>query len=436
MISFWYMTLTKQSVIFIVGFVALGFFLFAPRVDAVGLEADAMCNPVILQCGCGQIMGSKGCIGGPNMWKCPCYDTTNTFGSSGICVAPMKCLAQSTGGPDGFGLDIVKSMLGELMKKLMQGGGGGGGGGGGSGTGPDGTGGPTGCGSYVATSDVTQVSTSNTGGVCYYYQSPVSSLLSGNDTTNGNGLSLSEQLNALTDNNANTLTNNNANTSDTLNRQLNARVSTSTPTTTRTILTQGVQGALISGIRGDMQVFGNGVTILAASVDASGNSSTAGFYGASSVTGQPVNTIVNLCKGRPWSKHMLSYALPPTFFDSLCIMRGYSVGTAPAAAPSVKIVQKVATSSAATTTAPVLPPKVSIWSVPPTVPLGSRTSIFWTSQGVKDCTITSPDGAFSQTAPAGSASTVALTKTTAFTIACVAPDGKPFTDSVTVNLSQ
>ncbi|MEK7093166.1 MAG: hypothetical protein AAB927_01645, partial [Patescibacteria group bacterium] len=58
----------------------------------------------------------------------------------------MKCLAQSTGGPDGFGLDIVKSMLGELMKKLMQqGSGGGGGGGGGTGTGIDGTTGPTGC---------------------------------------------------------------------------------------------------------------------------------------------------------------------------------------------------------------------------------------------------------------------------------------------------
>ncbi|MEK7601144.1 MAG: hypothetical protein AAB480_01240 [Patescibacteria group bacterium] len=348
----------------------------------------------------------------------------------------MKCLAQSTGGPDGFGLDIVKSMLGELMKKLMQqGSGGGGGGGGGTGTGIDGTTGPTGCGSYVATSDVTQVSTSNTGGVCYYYQSSVSDLLGGNDTTNGNGLSLSDQLNALTDSNANTLTNNNANTSSTLNRQLNERAATSTPTTTRTILTQGVQGGLMSGIRGDMQVLGNGVTILAASVDAQGNSSTAGFYGASSVTGQPVSTIVNLCKGRPWSKHMLSYALPPTFFDSLCIMRGYSVGTAQAAAPSVKIVQKIATSSA-TTTPPVLPPKVDIWAVPASVPLGSRASVFWTSQGVKDCTITSPDGAFSQAAPSGSASTVALTKTTTFTISCTAPDGKPVNKSVTVNLSQ
>ena len=280
-------------------------------------------------------MGPKGCIGGPNMWKCPCYDTTNTFGSSGICVAPMKCLAQSTGGPDGFGLDIVKSMLGELMKKLMQQGSGGGSGGGGTGTGIDGTTGPTGCGSYVATSDVTQVSTSNTGGVCYYYQSSVSDLLGGNDTTNGNGLSLSDQLNALTDSNANTLTNNNANTSSTLNRQLNERAATSTSTTTRTTLTQGVQGDSLGysrrhvGLRqrshhscglGGRKRQQYHRRILRCEL----RHGSAGEYDSKSLQGPPV--VETLC----------SYALPPTFFDSLCIMRGYSVGTAPAAAPSVK----------------------------------------------------------------------------------------------------
>ena len=411
-------------VVVAVMFVAVGTFLFTPlKASAVNLEGDLIC----MSC---QMDPTK-----PRFCPTvPCPDSTSGYTTPARCAFPGKCQAIGAAGGDQFGLDIVKSMLGSLMQKLMQGGGSGSGSG--SGSGASGTTGPTGCGSYVATSDVTQVSTSNTGGVCYYYQAPVSSLLNGNDTTAGNGLSLSEQLNALTDSNANTISNNNANTSSALNRQVNTQTKSATTSTSTTAVKQGVQGGLTSGIRGDMQVFSNGVTILAASVDANGNSSTAGFYGANTVTGQPVSTIVNLCKGRPWAKHMLAYALPPTFFDSLCIMRGYSVGVEKAAAPSVKVVQKVATSSAATTTAPVLPPKVSIWSVPPSVPLGSRASIFWTSQGVKDCTITSPDGTFSQTAPAGSASTVALTKTTTFTISCVAPDGKPVSDSVTANLSQ
>ena len=230
-------SVTRAPLFFVaVFFVGTLLLLFVPnRTDALGLDADKMCNPVILQCGCGQIMGPKGCIGGPNMWKCPCYDTTNTFGSSGICVAPMKCLAQSTGGPDGFGLDIVKSMLGELMKKLMQQGSGGGSGGGWH---------RHRYRRHNRSDRLRLIRRDIRRHTSFHVQHRRSllllsviglDLLGGNDTTNGNGLSLSDQLNALTDSNANTLTNNNANTSSTLNRQLNERAATSTSTTTRTL---------------------------------------------------------------------------------------------------------------------------------------------------------------------------------------------------------
>ncbi|HEY4526864.1 MAG TPA: hypothetical protein VJK53_03390, partial [Candidatus Paceibacterota bacterium] len=184
---------------------------------------------------------------------------------------------------------------------------------------------------------------------------------------------------------------------------------------------------------------GNSGTILAGSVDQSGNSVTAGFFGSDTFTGQPTGVIANLCQSRPWASNILSYVLPPTFFDSLCVLRGYQVGKPQPVIPKVTIIQSTpkATPKAvpATSTMPTVTPKVSIWAVPATVPLGSRTSIFCNSQGVTNCAVSSPDGSFSQNSLSGGASTVALTGATTFTMSCIAPDGSHVTDYVTVNLS-
>ena len=426
------MSVAKQSIVFVIGVVALVFFSFAPRVNAVGLEGDAMCNPVIPSCPCGTVPGPKGCTGGANKFMCPpgvCIDNTSGFSTPGTCIAPNKCKALSTSGPDGFGLDIVKQMLGSLMQKLMQGSKGGGGGESGAGTGALGDQGKTGCTSYYR---VTTPSTDP----CAYYVAPVSEALIGTGSEGSNPKSVFDQLNALTNTNINDNTNTGTDTnlSTVFSKVENRIVSASSSTSTAGTQAPG-RIAMPSGITGDMRVFQTGVTILAGSVDEKGNSATAGFFGSDTMNGQPVGNIVTLCKSRPWSGNLLAYALPPNFFDSLCVMRGYSVGTPPATPPAVIVVKTIATSSPATTTVPVLPPKVDIWAVPETVPLGSRASIFWVSQGVKNCTVTTPDGTFSETTLNGAASTIALTKATIFTISCTAPDGKPATRSVTVNLS-
>ncbi len=85
-------------------------------VHAVGMDADKTCNPVIMQCGCGQIMGPKGCIGGNNRYMCPCSDTTSGHVTAGVCVAPNKCQAK-TG--DGKGVDSGLSQLGQILGQLL-----------------------------------------------------------------------------------------------------------------------------------------------------------------------------------------------------------------------------------------------------------------------------------------------------------------------------
>ena len=219
----------------------------------------------------------------------------------------------------------------------------------------------------------------------------------------------------------------------------NGRTITSTPSSTLPVIVpQGVIQGLTSGVSGDIRILGNSGTILAGSVDPGGNSVTAGFFGSNTFTGQPTGVIANLCKSRPWAGNILSYILPATFFDSLCVLRGYQVGTPKPAAPTVTVFQsapKKVTKTPVATTTPAVPPKVDIWAVPSSVPLGSRTSVFWSSQGVTNCTETSPDGSFSQNTLSGGASTVALTGATTFTMSCIAPDGSHVTDYVTVNLS-
>jgi len=61
--------------------------------------ADASCNPVVTECGCGQVKNSKGqCEQGSNKYMCPCSETVNGQPTSGQCVAADKCLATKTDG--------------------------------------------------------------------------------------------------------------------------------------------------------------------------------------------------------------------------------------------------------------------------------------------------------------------------------------------------
>lgn len=200
---------------------------------------------------------------------------------------------------------------------------------------------------------------------------------------------------------------------------------------------------LIPGLRGDIQIFSSGGTIIAGSRNQTGNTEVAGFFGSNTFNGQPQGVVANICRARPWATSVLSYVLPANFFDSLCVARGYAVGDPPPVQQPTVVVtqtpsqpaQQTTAPTASTTSVPSVPASVRIWSVPASVPLGSRASIFWTSQGVTSCLVTSPDGSFSQTTLSGGASTVALTGATTFTISCLSPNGTPVTDYVTVNIA-
>lgn len=195
------------------------------------------------------------------------------------------------------------------------------------------------------------------------------------------------------------------------------------------------------GLRGDINTQVTGATVVAGGRDTQGNIEVAGFYGSETFNGGSQGLVGSWCKSRPWATNFLSKIITPTFFDNLCTSRGYQVGTPPAA-PAVVLQQTpkpkpkpavVATTTAATAT-PGVTPKVDIWAVPASVPLGGRTSVFWNTQGVTNCTETSASGGFSQNSLSGGAATQPITAATTFSISCLAPDGSPVTDSVTVNL--
>lgn len=220
-----------------------------------------------------------------------------------------------------------------------------------------------------------------------------------------------------------------------------------TPTTRINFKTNAKTGGLTvppGGMSGDIKEGEGGATAIGGLRDTEKNVEVAGFYGTETFGGQQSKGVVaSWCQNRPWASNFLSKITGPTFFDSICERLGYQVGMPPAApAPETTLQQQpksggsATKNSAATTTAtaPTIPPKVDIWAVPVSVAIGARTSVFWNSQGVSDCVETSPDGGFSHSSVSGGASTQPITHETVFSISCLAPDGTPVTDSVTVNL--
>lgn len=421
------------------------------KVHATGMEADAKCIAAWdYSCPCGVVCKKGGPPGGLN---CPCSETTNGFGTSGVCVAALKCLAKNTAGLDGKGMSIGDlSQLMQMAKGLMDmvKGQGGGSGGGGSGVATPGTT-PTlgGCASYY---NVTTPSSDP----CAVYMPPVSESLGSTtgSTSAGNDL-ISSLLGGGyvdTSSNSNTQTSSNTTTgtTETATTTNNTAGTTNTPTTVVATTTKTVIAPvpLNAGLSGDIQYSSSSVTVLVNNVDSKTNTQVAGFYGTGAA-GQPQGTVSSMCSNRPWATNFLSYIIPATFFDSLCSLRGYKVGqtTVKAAAPQTVSTKQIVTvtkpavkpatttKAVATTTGPYVEPKADIWAVPASVPLGARTTVFWSAKGVTSCEETSPDGSFTQKTLSGGAATVPLSGATTYSISCLTPAGDHITNYVTVNLS-
>lgn len=419
---------------------------------AMSGAANAMCEPwKVTRCGCGNVevpagglFGGTKCVHNGNTYDCPvgiCRDKIPGFKDEvlGICVKEHVCEAKIAPGLNGGnvldqGLSQLGKMLGQVLQQLMQGGGGGGEGAGTSpipGTCPNG---------YY------QVSTPSSD-PCAQYVPPTSSQI---DTSLPGSSAADTLMQALTGSPSDgtsggasvTITNTNTNTNTNSNTTVSVISPTSTAASAFNIGGTGVPVSLVplNGSMGDIQLTGTGATVLAGATDAQSNTTVAGFYGSDTFGGQePQGIAASLCHSRPWASNFLSVVIPPTFFDGLCTWRGYQVGAPPAPAP---VLQQTAitprqptTPQPSATTTPAAPPRVDIWAAPASVPLATRTSIFWNTQGVSDCTVSSPEGNFNQTSLSGGAATVPITGATTFTILCAAPDGSSVTDSVTVNLS-
>lgn len=204
-----------------------------------------------------------------------------------------------------------------------------------------------------------------------------------------------------------------------------------------------------SGISGAIQTSGTGATFVGNEV-ASG-SETSVFFGGDTIAGFVTNLISGWCQSRPWASGIIARIIPPSFFDGLCKSNGFSVGSpisqAVASAGSQPTValsqtpveqgftQPTQVVHVIATTTPVIPGRVDIWAVPSSVPLGSRTTIFWNTENVTSCTESSPDGSFVESSLTGGAATVPLTQPTTYTISCLDSQGKPVTGYVVVSIS-
>ncbi|HEY4514050.1 MAG TPA: hypothetical protein VJH69_01865 [Candidatus Paceibacterota bacterium] len=200
---------------------------------------------------------------------------------------------------------------------------------------------------------------------------------------------------------------------------------------------------IVPGAGGDIQLTTTGATISAEIVDARRNIQFSAFFGAKTLTEAPRTLPERMCIVRPWMHPPVAQKIPVYIFDGICSEKGYKTGLPAAVAAasiqptaSTKPAMTISPTTIATTSVamPTIKPAAAIWAVPDSVPLGSRTTIFWNSQGVISCTQTSPDGNFTGNTKSGRESTVAITGPTTYIISCLAPDSSHVTDYVRVNL--
>lgn len=389
---------------------------------------------------------------------CPpgiCVDKPPGGTVNGICIAQNKCEGSNAtnqeGKQQGMGdakgmMDALKQVM-DMLKQAMQKKGGGGGGDKGQ---QQQQGQDQGCKQYY------QVTTPSTD-PCAYYVPPTSNSLLQTGQTGVSGSSalldaledptLLEESEGLEESNVSDQI---LSGSGELPEDLTSQTETTTEgesdekTASSSQSSQNLteqQINLQSGTKGDIVITKDGATIYAQSRDSGANTEVAGFYGSDTYGGQSQGIISGMCKNRPWASSIVSFVIPPTFFDSLCAWRGYQVGAPAPPSQPVLDKKKAATSTTSGHDAmsesyvPEVEPKVEIWAVPDKVPLGTRTSIFWNTRGVESCSITSPDGSFNETSLSGGAATVPLSGPTTFTISCLAPAGSPISDYVLVNLA-
>ena len=276
----------------------------------------------------------------------------------------------------------------------------------------------------------------------------------------------------------------------------------------------GEDTATLSGERNEVRASDNEATLEAGVRDEEENSEVSGFYGFTTRAIGQVSVVERLCTSRPWANSFVSRIIPETFFDGLCVKRGFDVTSSeessgegvqePAnitevenqvkarieerekpnvsageagmlcepesARPGADITLSFScgdaeltgtagftVADATETSAVVNPidtaqyaiacsdsrtyscivqvfdPRVAIWADPENVPLGTRTTIFWTTEDVGSCSVTGPS--FSETGEFGGASTVPINGSSEYSITCVAPDGTEITETTTVDLS-
>lgn len=432
----------------------------APLLANAG-PANAMCNPVIQMCGCMMKFDpQKGCIPGENKFQCPCYETVNGGTTMGKCMATNYCHGESHSGGSGesgggLGMQQLMQALQGVMGAL-KGGGGGGGGGGGSGSGGAGDygGGSGGCSSYYQTSDmnssdpcayfVPEVASSTSGGYNPYYN-PYNP--GGGSSTSTAGCSSFRETHDENDSDPCTFYtpqeiifgDNTPSDGGTTSSSAKSNNNENDAFITRLLNT--IAG--IGGTEGNILVTDKGITIYAGGANRDTNTGVAGFFGSDTFGGQPQGIVARLCIDRPWTGGLVSAIIPPSFFDNLCKWRGYQVGDFRDLVGAGGLIQlesvllkngnTLPAQQSAAQKAPV-PAVANIWAVPPAVPIGARTSIFWNSKLVKECVVTSSDGSFRETSLAGGASTVPIADATIFTITCTATDDTQISNSVLVTI--
>ncbi len=336
---------------------------------------------------------------------------------AGCFAVSFSALGGGTGAAGAGSMSSLLQAAGQLLGQLMSGGSGSG-----SGSGSSAGNSNTCTGTYYQSS----VQTSDP---CAYYV-PSTVPTSTVDTSS------QDLLNALGETGSNTI--------DTSGVDLNNNLTTTANVTGTFQAPNSQTGTTTPGLSGGIQTTGTGATFVANNVQ--DNTETSAFFGGDTIGGF-VNTLIGgWCEARPWAGGFIASIIPPSFFDGLCSSGGFTVGTpTPAAAATSNQSNVTLSQTPVQQTAPVqqttlpttqiIPARVDIWAVPATVPLGARTTIFWNTENVTNCTETSPDGSFSQTSLSGGAATVPLTEATTFTISCLDSQQNPATDYVTVSIS-
>jgi hypothetical protein len=423
------------AVVFVLGISCASYLLMPTHTSALGDETTGECTS---KCAQDKVDYKEKWL--PYCLKETCTDST---GTSGHCTAKMICHGEKSG--DGASLKSIGDLLkgiGDMMQAMK----------GSPAAGTPATAATSACpnGTYTVTMPSTDP--------CATYQASAATIAASQvpSSITGSGSDLASLLGLGGAGSA--LTNAMGGISNTSDPSVSSGGMNVLPTASSTeqapIQPQG------NGIHGDIKVDLDGATAFASNQDQLDNQTVAAFYGIEGMNVDPNAVAVRMCLTRPWVTNFLASIAPPAFFDGLCNLHGLNVTTAIRASassnagpPSMSVdaasvskasqVSKahtiVATTTATTTpvgyTGPDVPPQVQIWAVPTTVSSGSRSSLFWNTQGVYNCKITNPDGSFSQNTLSGGAATLALTADTTYTISCLKPDNTPDTAYTTIKIA-